>query len=717
MKKMFFISLFLMFGLAHGQVLRFTNPRLLFDDPGDALTCVSYNYPPNPQTSSYFSYWTFTGSGQNTCDQSGYISTVEMQTTHKRSGTGAYKFHVRYTGNNNASDARAEWGILANNSHQFNMANEWSWTSVSLMFPAEHTFDSVRTSIAFDMKEGPDDRQTPFYLALKGKRFALYGRFVNGETPVMLNTCVTGVWYDFAYYNNHKSDASGIQRFYINGVLVWEKYGQSRDERVGDGITNQGAGAAPINRIQHGFYKWAFYQHNEGPVIPGDLIMFADDFKVGGPTATLEDMAAGDGEGGPVDQFPVANAGANTSITLPTSSKLMAASASDADGTIADYTWTQVDGPSTATINDADIEDPLWSALIEGTYIFRLTVTDDDGHTGSDDVTVIVLPSGAPPPAADPVFTLGSCDNLSTCTYHAIPDRSIQLPATTDTFVLYAAPTDLVSTVGAIEVTQIGTTPAVATIDLFGYGFNYMPEYVSFSITGLTVAGTYTFRATAETDLGGATADTFNIVVGAEDNLPPDVSAGADQFLALNDYGDLLTTNTTLTGTATDGDGSISLYEWSKLSSNPSNAAIGSPNTISTPLTGLGPGTHTIRFTATDNSGAQSFDDITITVLTANAGQDTVLNSPFDYMNLIGYASAGKDVDSVRWRIDAGGVGAAITNPTSLSGASISDLPNGQTTVVLTIYYEDGIIANSKRLITYNGNVTLQPKYYRRGTD
>src|SRR5690606_34244806 len=53
-----------------------------------------------------------------------------------------------------------------------------------------------------------------------------------------------------------------------------------------------------------------------------------------------------------VNQAPVANAGPNRVITLPTNStSLNGNSSADADGNITVYQWQQVDGPSTATFS------------------------------------------------------------------------------------------------------------------------------------------------------------------------------------------------------------------------------------------------------------------------------------------------------------------------------------------------------------------------------
>lgn len=88
---------------------------------------------------------------------------------------------------------------------------------------------------------------------------------------------------------------------------------------------------------------------------------------------------------------PTANAGADQSITLPLqTSATLAGSGSDADGIIVAYAWSQVSGPTTALLTNADTATATASNLFEGTYVFELTVTDNDSNTGSDQMSVVV---------------------------------------------------------------------------------------------------------------------------------------------------------------------------------------------------------------------------------------------------------------------------------------------------------------------------------------
>lgn len=87
-------------------------------------------------------------------------------------------------------------------------------------------------------------------------------------------------------------------------------------------------------------------------------------------------------------------------------------------------------------------------------------------------------------------------------------------------------------------------------------------------------------------------------------NMPPLSNAGPDQTVA--------NTSTTLFGSASDGDGIVVGVVWTQISGSP--ATIGASTSYSTPIAGLQNGIYTFRFTATDDKGATSFDDVVLTV-------------------------------------------------------------------------------------------------------
>lgn len=103
-----------------------------------------------------------------------------------------------------------------------------------------------------------------------------------------------------------------------------------------------------------------------------------------------------------VNQPPVANAGFDQSIAAGATCILEGSASSDSDGTIASYSWRKVSGPTIALANAnqavASFIAPSESTI--QTLVFELTVTDDDGVTSTDTVTVTVA---AVPDVADPL--------------------------------------------------------------------------------------------------------------------------------------------------------------------------------------------------------------------------------------------------------------------------------------------------------------------------
>ncbi|MDC6352790.1 PQQ-dependent sugar dehydrogenase, partial [Zeaxanthinibacter sp. PT1] len=94
---------------------------------------------------------------------------------------------------------------------------------------------------------------------------------------------------------------------------------------------------------------------------------------------------------------PLANAGPDRAITLPANSLTLNGAGSDPDGGNVSFAWTEISHPGTpATLTDANTANLTASGLVEGTYVFRLTVTDDESATAFDEVSVTVNPEPSP---------------------------------------------------------------------------------------------------------------------------------------------------------------------------------------------------------------------------------------------------------------------------------------------------------------------------------
>ena len=91
---------------------------------------------------------------------------------------------------------------------------------------------------------------------------------------------------------------------------------------------------------------------------------------------------------------PVASAGSNISVILPTNTATLDGSQSeDADTSILNYNWQQIYGPSTIAFSDATNQSPSISNLEEGIYKVELTVSDGT-HSSKDTALVIVTQTG-----------------------------------------------------------------------------------------------------------------------------------------------------------------------------------------------------------------------------------------------------------------------------------------------------------------------------------
>jgi hypothetical protein len=91
------------------------------------------------------------------------------------------------------------------------------------------------------------------------------------------------------------------------------------------------------------------------------------------------------------DLAPLAKAGADKTINLPANSVVLDGSTStDPDGTISKYAWKKVSGPTTGSLANATTKIATASGLVEGIYVYRLTVTDNKSVTATDDVIITV---------------------------------------------------------------------------------------------------------------------------------------------------------------------------------------------------------------------------------------------------------------------------------------------------------------------------------------
>lgn len=87
---------------------------------------------------------------------------------------------------------------------------------------------------------------------------------------------------------------------------------------------------------------------------------------------------------------PIADAGDNSTVTFPQNSQTLDGSgSSDADGTIVSYLWEKISGGAGNIVNP-NVAVTTVTGIEQGDYLFKLTVTDNDGLTDEDFVQITV---------------------------------------------------------------------------------------------------------------------------------------------------------------------------------------------------------------------------------------------------------------------------------------------------------------------------------------
>ena len=271
---------------------------------------------------------------------------------------------------------------------------------------------------------------------------------------------------------------------------------------------------------------------------------------------------------------PVADAGPDQTVTDSDDSgnepvTLDGSGSSDSDGSISSYEWLE-GGSQIATGANPTVE------LDTGAHTITLTVTDDEGASGSDDVLITVEAANEAPVA------------------EAGPDQTV-----TDS-----------DDSGSEPVTLDGSGSSDSDGSISSYAWLEGGSQIATGVdpTVELDTGAHTITLTVTDDEGVTGSDDVVITVEAA-NEAPVAEAGPDQ--TVTDSDDSGSEPVTLDGSgSSDSDGSISSYAWLE---GGSQIATGVDPTVE-----LDTGAHTITLTVTDNEGATGSDNVVITVEAAN---------------------------------------------------------------------------------------------------
>ncbi len=342
----------------------------------------------------------------------------------------------------------------------------------------------------------------------------------------------------------------------------------------------------------------------------------------------------------PTNTPPTVNAGVDKSLTLPTNSVAMTATASDAGGSIASYSWTKTAGPSQFSISNSSILNPTISNLVEGTYTFRLTVTDNQGASSNDNINVVVgsVPPPPPPPGGTRIIKVniyGGANPYNNTewnnwnTYSSMSSPTFKYSdGSTSTAKAVLSQQNSISDNGS----NYNTTMVAKEVGRYA---SYSTSNRTLTISGLDNSKTYNLEVYASRS--GASSNTTRFAIGSSSvdiltgnnmsnkasfssvtpsggqivlsltklntynyingfmltengsggggsNAPPTVSAGTDKSLVLP------ANSVAMTASASDPDGSLASYSWTK-TSGPSQFAISSASAINPTISNLASGT------------------------------------------------------------------------------------------------------------------------------
>lgn len=387
---------------------------------------------------------------------------------------------------------------------------------------------------------------------------------------------------------------------------------------------------------------------------------------------------------------PVANAGADVTITLPaTTAQLDGSASADPDGTITNYTWTKISGPAAGVITASDANKTSITGLtIAGDYVYELSVKDNGGTSATDQVKVTVLPSANKPPVA----------NAGTNVNITLPTSSAQLDG--------SASSDPDGTISTYSWAKI-SGPAAGAITTANANKT--------TVTGLTIAGDYLYELTVTDNSGGtATAQVKVTVAEAPVNKPPVANAGADVTVILP------ASTAQLDGSAsTDPDGTITTFAWTKVS-GPAGGAITTANANKTSITGLTiAGEYVYELSVKDNGGTTVTDQVKVVVIAgganqppvARAGSNATITLPVNSVQLDGSTSSDPDgtIASYSWKKLGGPASGTITNSTADKTTVTEYTLDGIYVYELTVTDNQGLSTSSNVTITVKAAANKTP--------
>ncbi len=455
---------------------------------------------------------------------------------------------------------------------------------------------------------------------------------------------------------------------------------------------------------------------------------------------------------------PVAEAGEDRIITLPDDSIVLDGSASSSAGTIVAWEWVKISGPENYEITHPTEAQTTIAGLTEGVYRFELKVTDEQGLSSTDMVTVQVNAAVVPVAVAGEDITVrlpensivldGSSSNISSGTIEryewiqvAGAEVVISDPLTavtsaagftegvyifrltvfssnnteaSDSIIVSVTPAhatpvahageDITIQLPASSITLDGSESAIPAEATPAYSWKQLtgetgvtivhPDNISSEVSGLS-EGSYSFELTVTVG-EYSSADTVAVHVNAP-VVHPVANAGEDIVIQLPE--NVITLN---------GAASVippeAVVLWKQLDGD--DLIFSAADNLITELSGWSEGQYQVELNITTDYTTVK-DTLHITVkaapvpLAANISGTTILRLPKNEVLLDGSASTG-DIASYRWMKTSGPDGAVIAN-VHASSTTVSGLSEGVFT------FELEIRGNDEQSSTATITITVQP--------
>lgn len=399
----------------------------------------------------------------------------------------------------------------------------------------------------------------------------------------------------------------------------------------------------------------------------------------------------------PQNQPPFANAGSDQTVTEGVTVILDGSNSTDPESGALTFSWSQTDGPG-VILSDAGIPRPSFISPTVGpdgaALVFLLTVTDNQGASASDSVTINVTTTNRPPVA------------------NAGPDQSVT--AGVQVALNATASSDPEGAIASYRWSQIAG-PSVSLS-------NANAAQTLFTAPASGNGGVSLVFEVTVTDAGGLQGtDQVVVNVTSPDNQPPVADAGPDRTVTETNV-------VTLDGSgSSDPEGGALSYFWSQIGGAPvalSSATAVRP-TFAAPEIGTVDVVLSFELTVTDAGGLRNSDRVNVTVVNAgampiaDAGENMVV-APGTLVVLDGSASSDPDgrIASYLWAQIWGEPSITLSDAKSTKASFIAPDVGGPGTSLafeLTVVDNEGLQNTDQVLVTITGEI--QPPMANAGPD